>query len=208
MRYGPTYVAPDGEGGTVRGPWVLPGEYEARLTVGDRVSSRPVVIEPDPLVSISDEDRRYWHDTQVAVSRLLGTARVAVANAGMLDTLVGSAEQAVEAHTGAPGAARAEVERVRAEVDAVTEELSQIASRLRTAYSGMQASTSVPTDDQIDVSQRGYEQLGEQLDILNRLIADELPALNSRLDADGVPWSMGRAIVLRPPGLPSPPRRR
>ena len=207
MRHESSYVAPGGESGTVRGPWVLPGEYEARLTVGGTVSSQPVLIEPDPLVSISEEDRRYWHDTQVAVSQLLGTTRSALANAEMLDTLVSSAEQAVDAHLGVAQSVRDEVERMRSEVDVVTEDLGQIASRLARAYSGMQASTSLPTDDQIDAGQRGYEQLRGRLDTLNWLVAEALSSLNAKLDAEGIPWSMGRPVIMQVIELPPPPRR-
>ena len=208
MRYGPSYVPPEGEGGTVRGPWVLPGEYEARLTVGGMVSSQPVVVEPDPSVSISNEDRLYWHDTQLAVSQLLGTARSALANAKMLDTLVSSAEQAVGADLGEAQDARNEVKRMRSEVDVVTEDLGQIASRLASAYSGMQASTSLPTDDQIKAGQLGYEQLTERLNTLNWLVAEGLSLLNERLDAEEIPWSMGRSVIMQVTALPRPPTRR
>jgi hypothetical protein len=208
LRYEPTYVAPEGKEGTVDGPWVLPGEYEARLTVGDTVSSQPLVIEADPLISISDADRRTWHDSQVAVSRLLGTARAALDNAEMLDTVVGSAEKALKSHVGVEEGARAEVERVRGEVDAINEDLSDIARALGRTYSGMQGSTSVPTDDQITASERAHEKLGAHLDALNRLVTEELSALNDQLDAAGIPWSVGRKIVLRPVALPRPPRKR
>ena len=208
MRYGPSYVPPEGEGGTVRGPWVLPGEYEARLTVGGMVSSQPVVVEPDPLVSISNEDRLYWHDTQVAVSQLLGTARSALTNVEMLNMLLSSAEQVVGANLGVTQNVRDEVESVRSEVEVVTEELTQIASRLASAYSGMQGSTSLPTDDQALAGHLGYEQLKDRIGTLNWLVAERLPLLNKSLDAEGIPWSMGRPVIMQVTELPRPPSRR
>ena len=66
----------------------------------------------------------------------------------------------------------------------------------------------MPTDDQIRASERGYDELGGQLDAVNRLVTEELPALNAALDAAGIPWSMGRPVVLRPAALPRPPVRR
>ena len=152
-----------------------------------RSAAKPLVIEPDPLVSISDTDRRFWHDSQVAASQLLGTARAALESADMLDTVVSSAELALEANTGAAQSAGEEVERVRGEVDGVTEALSEIAGQLGRAYSGMRGSTSVPTDDQIGAAERAYEQLGGHLDALNRLVGEELLVLNAALDAAGIP---------------------
>tara|TARA_B100000470_G_scaffold29058_2_gene19127 strand:- start:1124 stop:1687 length:564 start_codon:yes stop_codon:yes gene_type:complete len=187
---------------------VLPGEYEARLTVGGMVSSQPVVVEPDPLVSISNEDRLYWHDTQVAVSQLLGTARSALTNVEMLNMLLSSAEQVVGANLGVTQNVRDEVESVRSEVEVVTEELTQIASRLASAYSGMQGSTSLPTDDQALAGHLGYEQLKDRIGTLNWLVAERLPLLNKSLDAEGIPWSMGRPVIMQVTELPRPPSRR
>ncbi|MEE2649784.1 MAG: hypothetical protein VX389_07435, partial [Acidobacteriota bacterium] len=104
--------------------------------------------------------------------------------------------------------ARNEVKRMRSEVDVVTEDLGQIASRLASAYSGMQASTSLPPDDQIKAGQLSYEQLTERLAILNWLVAEGLSLLNARLDAEGIPWSMGRPIIMQVTALPRPPTRR
>jgi len=44
--------------------------------------------------------------------------------------------------------------------------------------------------------------LAEQLGILRALIELDLPALQAQLDAAGVPWSMGRPLVMPDLGMP------
>lgn len=54
------------------GPWVLPGTYTVRLTVGDKRLEQPVQVLEDPRIEIDDATRREWH---AVASRLAGMIR-------------------------------------------------------------------------------------------------------------------------------------
>ena len=51
-------------GGGNNGPYVLPGTYRATLNVNGRdAQTIDVAVKGDPLIQITDADRRAWHET-------------------------------------------------------------------------------------------------------------------------------------------------
>ena len=59
--------------------------HEVRLTVGDTISTQNVEIIGDPLATISDTDRVFWHDLQVSLSHIVATTRAASASVQVLN---------------------------------------------------------------------------------------------------------------------------
>jgi photosystem II stability/assembly factor-like uncharacterized protein len=58
-------------GGGPRGPLVPPGQYSVKVTAGTHVSeARPIAVEEDPRIQISEADRKAWYDMQMATTRL------------------------------------------------------------------------------------------------------------------------------------------
>ena len=221
MRYEPTWTPPPGQGGggggrggfggggqgIVRSPWVMPGRYEARLTVGDTMSSTSIEIVADPLIEISNTERQYWHDLQVSLSQILATARAATATARVIDEVMTQTNAAIEAGGAArelPDDVRARVERVTSEVNDVIQELGRISGTANGANNSIRSSTTMPTDEQIRLAEVAYERLGPQLEEIERLLAQEMPMISGLLDGLGVVWTIGRPVTLpeaaRPPG--------
>lgn len=219
MRYDPTWVAPRGEAGggggfrggrgTVQSPWVLPGRYEARLTVGDAMSATPIEIIGDPLASISEDDRLLWHDLQVSLSHILATARAASTTAGLLDDLLAQTGEAIEAGSASreyPPDVLERVRRVTGDVADVQRELGRVSGSAGSVYNALRGSTTRPTDEQLRLAEVAYERLGPQLEAIQSLLEQELPVLSGLLDGLGAPWTMGRPVTL--PDAARPPRRR
>jgi hypothetical protein len=68
-------------GGGTQGPWVLPGTYNVALLVdGQAVGTKPVSIMLDPANTLTDAQRRRYHDVAMDLHRLQ-TRGVAVVNA-------------------------------------------------------------------------------------------------------------------------------
>jgi len=197
-----------GGGGTVRSPWVLPSTYEARLTVGGATSSQPIEIYADPLARISDADRRYWHDLQRSLAEILATARAAAATARVIDDVLSQAEDAIAggARTRAvPDDVHGRVEAVSAEVDTLLRDLNGLSGSASQVYNALQASTTAPTAEQVRLAELAYEQLGDKLTTIERLLAEQMPQISGLLDGLGLPWTMGRPVVL--PETARPPQR-
>jgi photosystem II stability/assembly factor-like uncharacterized protein len=69
-----------GGGGANNGPNVLPGEYRVTLVVdGKDVATKTVRVSGDPDMSLTDADRRTWHDTALDLHELQKAANDAAA---------------------------------------------------------------------------------------------------------------------------------
>src|SRR4051812_42676031 len=79
-------------GGTPRGPFVLPGQYTARLKIGDQapLESR-ITVKADPLVQLSDADYKTLHGARVNASRLQARVQAAIRTADQLKTQIDEA---------------------------------------------------------------------------------------------------------------------
>lgn len=204
MRYDPTWVSPPGQGGgfgggTVQGPWVMPGRYEARLRVGAAQSSQPVEIIADPLATISDEQWRYWHDLQVSLSHILATARAATMTADMIGEVLQQTATAIEAGAAGrdyPQDVRDRVRRVRNELSTSQREIAGVSGSASSVYNALRGAISPPTAEQVRLAELAYEDLGAQLTFLERLIEEEMPAISGLLEGLGAPWTLGRPITL------------
>ncbi len=64
----------------MKGPFVLPGDYTVRLTVGGESFSQPLRVVKDPRVVVSDEALREQHDALVAVRGQLNSLYENVVN--------------------------------------------------------------------------------------------------------------------------------
>jgi len=209
MRYDPTWVAPagqdDGGGffgggqGTVIGPWVLPGEYEARLAVGDVVDTTSVTVLADPAVDLADDDRRAWHDLQRSLSYLLGTARAASVSTQITVDSLAAAHAAIEARAlGAelPAAFREQFDRVTDEAGEMADALNRISRSAGQTYSALRASTSRPSGEQVLVAEAAFAGLTVQLAEIERLAVEEMPQLATTLQGLGLPLTAGATVQM------------
>jgi len=62
--------AGEGFGGPPRGPLVLPGTYTVTLSAAGQQKSQTVQVRDDPRITISDAERREWHDASRRAARL------------------------------------------------------------------------------------------------------------------------------------------
>jgi photosystem II stability/assembly factor-like uncharacterized protein len=188
-------------------PWVLPGVYEARLTVGERTATTTVTIVPDPMSEMSSAERRSWHDTLVLLEKMAATAQAASITVEHLAESVASAEEATASQPGVPAEIEEQIASLGGSSQEVQSEIAQVSRRVRQSYSSIHASNALPTADQSRIAQESYDALAEQLGRLRTLIEQDLPAVQAQLEAAGVPWSLGRPLVMPGLSLPTVPQR-
>ena len=80
--------------------------------------------------------------------------------------------------------------------------VQQRPEQVRLLYANVESSTALPTADQQRLTRHSQEKLTEQIGALERLVLQNLPALERQLDAAGVPWTPGRTIALPPTDVP------
>jgi hypothetical protein len=211
LRYAPPYET-DEEPSPFRrvpkGPFVLPGEYEVRLTAGDSSLTQPAKVEGDPLIEISSEDRRSWHDTLLALSQMGAAVQDALYTADQIKEGMSRVDKALETNSDAPDSLVQSAQAISKDLGAIVANIRgggdrpdaqqpgvlPLAQLIRQLHLSIEGSTALPTADQRRLTARCRERLDEQLENLNRLTHEDLPALNEELSRLGISWTPGRAI--------------
>ena len=195
-----------------RGPFVLPGDYRVRLKVGDATHVQSVEVRGDPLIEISTEDRRRWHDTLLTLTQMEASARAVVSTANEMKDGLAEVQNSLERHPDVSESLRQSTQTLLAETEEILGHMSggetrggaeqrthtPIASQIPRLYSSVEASTAVPTAVQQRLIVESREKLDEQVAKLNRLVSEALPALHNQLTQHGVSWTPGRPIGVPP----------
>ena len=196
--------------GDLRGAFVLPGSYRARLKVGDVERSTSIDVEGDPLIAISNEDRRAWHDTLLALDGMFATVKAVLSTAeeskdrlGEIQALLQDRSQPDESLAQQVAsieealkevliAMRGKGERSRAEQPGAP----PLAEGVRQLYANIEIATARPTEQQSRLTREVHDKLSRQVETLNGLLAGPVADLYRKLDDDGLRWSAGRPIPL------------
>ena len=192
-----------------QGRFVLPGAYQARLTVGDSVHVRPLQVRMDPGLRVSETDRLALDRILALQARLVGAAAVA---ASVVDTLRSQAAAVGEAiaTVGGGGIAADRLARLIPEVErlhtllqgpgagGVAQQetglpLSTLVGRL---YSTTESWTGAPTAQQTEFTVQAHRELADVLVRLRSILGQDLPGLRSALSEAGVAWPSGTTPVL------------
>ncbi len=207
-----------GFGGT--GPLALPGEYS--VTVVQRVDGEstemtdPVAFSIAPIggSAIPGQDRAevlaFQRETGALLRAVTGSQRTAAA----ATTRIEAVKRALDAWPTADGELRGEARELELRLADLREELE--GSRTRTSRSepdmpgivgrvnqvvrGHWNGTWGPTQTHREQYRIAYEAFSELYPDLREAIEIDLPALEARLEAEGVPWTTGRALPAWPPG--------
>jgi photosystem II stability/assembly factor-like uncharacterized protein len=197
-------------GGGNNGPFVMPGEYRVTLVVDkNEVATKPVRVNGDTAVQMTDADRRTWHDTALALHRLQEQANEAADTVTQLGTQYQALEGLLKLAANTPADAKSAVE-------AAGKQLADLRRRLGVAAPGQQAggggggggggfggqqqnvrgqigqtkgqimnSHSLPSEQQMRVLTDGRGDLAKVIQETNALIA-EIPGLFDKIGASGL----------------------
>jgi hypothetical protein len=202
-------------GGGPRGPFVLPGQYKARLTgAGSAALEVPIVVKADPLVQLSEADYQSLHAARVDASHLQARVQAAARSADQLKVQVDEAKRAIGSAT-APAALMTEANAIGREVDDIIAKVRgaggrgagggggddqtpprqpSVQQRVNGVANEIGGVTSLPTQYQRETLAMALTDLDAQIARLNALIAMRVPAFNKSLDDAKVPWSIGRPV--------------
>jgi photosystem II stability/assembly factor-like uncharacterized protein len=195
-----------------RGPMVVPGTYEISLSKRvDGISTplgEPQKLEAEALgtASLPAADKvallKFQQETGALQRAVLGCLRAVEETKTRLDYVARAALQSPRADAALLDEARALEDRLHAidvalSGDETIRSRSEstppaIADRVDDVVSGHWTSTSAPTETHREAYRIAGDQLEPVLQDLRRLLAEDLPALEAKLDAAGAPWTPGR----------------
>jgi hypothetical protein len=187
--------------GEPAGPLVLPGNYEARLTVGGKSTTHPVEVVMDPRVKTSGADLQKQFDLMLKLRDRQEEMNKTILGIRDLRSQV----LAIEKRVGAGGANKTLVEQSEAllkkinaiesalinpEAKASEDELhypTKLNSKFGFLTAAVDSADAAPTEGQLGVYQELNEQLETQLAQWKEVTTKELPALNEALRSANVP---------------------
>ena len=194
---------------TNAGPLVLPGEYTVRLSAGRQQSTRKVRVEGDPLIQISDADRRATFQALATATNMQSTATAA---ADAITELGKQLEQVAVTLKGYPNAPAS----VRTAVEAATKEVADLrisligaggrggggggggAAGVRNRINGLKGdlitSQSLPTAAQTVQLDTDLKTLNAVVVQLNTTLGTTIPALFKQLADNNVRVGFGEPI--------------
>jgi len=190
-----------------RGPMALPGSYQVRLTVGERIYTQPLTVIQDPRVKVTSADLAAQLGFEQRVVDDLGRANLASGEIGKLRSELAAAKKAVGSHAAAKAAEKAlididvqsaallqEPERSGSETPPPGAESTQLSpglTRLRSVlaeiFSVADSADSAPRAQSRKAFEDAERQLNAALAEWRELQTKSLPALNDLLRQNGIP---------------------
>jgi photosystem II stability/assembly factor-like uncharacterized protein len=206
-------------GGGNNGPNVMPGEYRVTLVVdGKDVATKAIRIGGDKDMTMTDAERKTWHDTSLGLHEMQGVANSAATAVNTLATQLTAAEALLKTAANAPGAAKNAISDASTKLTDLRRRLGlnqgggggggggfggqqgNVRGQLGQVKGQLMGSTSMPTAQQLRQAGELREDLAKVIADTNELIA-AVPAIYDALGASGV-----KPTALKPVG-PLPPAR-
>lgn len=172
------------------GPFVMPGTYRVTLTVDGRdVNVRSLTVKPDPLISLSEGDRRAWRDVTLEVHELQRLAHDASARIEVLSTHLSSVEAALQGRSSLP-------ESLRSELGVLGKRLGELRLRLALPRPGgagglpgqlaslktqLLGASALPTTMQRRTMEEARQRLGSAISEANAIASGDLERLHELL---------------------------
>ncbi len=200
----------------LNGRFVIPGEYDVRLTVGDRVHTSPLTVRMDPAIEVASRDRRALENSLALQAQLLTGAY----HAGKaVDAIVEQTEALLEAMNEI--AANASLGR---DMRAAAEEAGRLKVALRGEQLGIaqqetylpladlvlrlyrttESWTGAPGDEIRRLTRVAHRDLETLLAELRPFLTETLPALKLRVEAAGGSWPADELPQALPDGMVPP----
>jgi photosystem II stability/assembly factor-like uncharacterized protein len=195
------------------GRFVLPGNYQLRLSVGDRQHTAELRVQGDPAVDVSMRDRRRREALLAQQAQLL-TASYHAGKAvdAAIEQTAALSERLRETSADASLEAQADAaaERLRALKVALAgdalgiaqqETVLPLADLTLRLYRTTESWSGAPSPTQTRLTESARESLQPVLDGLQQLLADELPGLSAAVKSAGLVWPDERLPQPLDPGL-------
>jgi photosystem II stability/assembly factor-like uncharacterized protein len=200
FRMGPAYeLHPDQSGADTlraKGPTVLPSVYQIRMDVGETTMFGDLTVRQDPRIDISRADLAARQAALMSMHELQAPVYHAHAAGRRLHLQLSNVEQLLR-RTDAAESFGHQIREIKKVLDDLDGDLSRLP--MDTGRQ-IEASTTRPTEDQLQAVERAWQDAPELIAQLNSVILARVPALYRRLNDDRIPTDAGEPLVV--------PRRR
>jgi photosystem II stability/assembly factor-like uncharacterized protein len=208
-------------GGGSPGPFVLPGEYRVTLTVdGQEVASHPVLVQGDPLIKISNADRKLQHDTALTLHELQRSMNEASAAVSAATDQIRAVQDLLKTVANPPSAVIRATDFLAGRLAGIGQSLGAggqpaggrgrggggaqpMGNQLSSAKSQIMGWTAAPSAQQVQLAREIREQLIKLITDLNDAITTAIPALYKTLSDNKIqPPPLKPIPPVKVPALP------
>lgn len=196
---------PGGSGGGIQPPFVPPGTYTARLRAGGTTVEQPVVVRPDPNITLTAAEIRELFDLRRRLVEAQATLAMALRNGDLARSQLQEARTAVQ-QGGGPAELTTRADELLREVEGALNALRggggvarSVQQRLGTAAGMNRANGMMPTSWEREALESVPADLAAAVERLNAAV-EQLPDFIRSLDRAGVPWTPGRPLPARTGG--------
>ncbi len=189
--------------GPSRGPLVPPGTYTVKLSLGSWSASKPVVVEEDSRIGISEAERRQWYQACLDSAALWKQTDAANRKMSALRRQLTELQSTLEKDRQASAAVTSEVKKLAARVEEVARRLTiqrplgfagapladepePLLSRVRGFYSTVGGYTAPPTPQHAALLERLKKQAAAVDGEVKTIVEKNVPALNRLLLDNGL----------------------
>ena len=179
------------------GPFVVPGEYTAKLTVNGKSMTTPVQVEMDPRIQVSQQDLIAQRDALLKLSRLSGRVSRTSSKIQSLQTQITALKDYLKK-------VQFKNKEVIGDIDSLARHLAAVRTKLmgsrtrrnvpsfsrkmRSLQADIGSITAAPTEKQLE----RLDELPKELTVIekemNNIIKEELPKLNKKLNDQEIPF--------------------
>ncbi len=174
-----------------QGPTVLPSVYQIRIDVGRTTMFGDVTVRQDPRIDVSPADLRARQAAMMSLYELQAPAYHAGQAVLRLNQQMSDAEQFLQ-ETAATELFGYELDGIKRELDDVGRELRRV--RPSNMSRQIEASTTYPTEDQLEDVERAWRDIPEVIGRLNALILVRIPTLYEKLNDERFPTEPGEYL--------------
>ncbi len=175
-----------GFGGPLQGPLVDPGQYMVRLSVGSRQWTTSVTVEPDPMLEITEAERRTWRTTITRLLRIQSTAVSAVNAANTLHEQLAGLSKTVADFQNASAGLRQSMQETARQVADLQGKIRRASGQITGLYQEVNAAPFAPTETQTRVLEELTRELDSLVTALNSAIG-AIPNLENQMNRENVP---------------------
>ena len=176
-----------------RGPTVLPSVYQIQIDVGRTTMFGDITVRQDPRIDVSRADLAARQAAMMSMYELQAPVYHAGRAIERLKLQLSDVEQFLR-ETAAIESFGNELEGIKEELDDVDRELRRLGPAGRSRQ--IEASTTRPTEDQLQGVEQAWRAIPEVIGRLNALILVRIPALHGKLNEERFPADPGEHLEI------------
>ena len=201
MRYEPPETADGGRRSyyRARGPFVLPGEYQVAMKLGENELTETVKVEGDARIDISFKDRKAQHDVLFKIYKIYGPLNASNNALNNLQKEINSIKKNLKKVKDVPEAVDEKIESISKKLKDIRLELlgdpnagwrgmqSAVRGRLMMLFGSIGGYTGAPSESQVNDVDKQIEAFESLVGQVNAVIETDFPELNKLLNENNIP---------------------